>query len=139
MSTLDRIRLRAGDADREETAEALRQALVEGRLTHDEFEQRLDGSLRATYLDELPGLVADLPRRVRAADPDRDVRRRPRGIPVLPLLVLAVVAVISVALVTDGFFPFPLLWLAMLWMFWGHRGRWHGRRLATIAGPRRSA
>ncbi|WP_181789463.1 DUF1707 SHOCT-like domain-containing protein, partial [Streptomyces phytophilus] len=42
--------LRASDADRERVADILRDALAEGRLAMDEFEERLEEAYRAkTY------------------------------------------------------------------------------------------
>jgi hypothetical protein len=49
------------DADRERVAERLRAAVGEGRLTLEEFEQRLDGVLAARTFGEVEPLVADLP------------------------------------------------------------------------------
>jgi hypothetical protein len=53
--------LRAGDADRERTAELLRRAHTEGRLDLDEFDLRLDQAYRAKTLGELAELTRDLP------------------------------------------------------------------------------
>lgn len=53
--------LRAGDADRERTAELLRRAHTEGRLDLDEFDTRLDQAYRAKTLGELAELTRDLP------------------------------------------------------------------------------
>jgi Domain of unknown function (DUF1707) len=44
--------LRCSDSDREQVAERLRQAMAEGRLSEDEFEQRLQALLAArTYVN----------------------------------------------------------------------------------------
>jgi Domain of unknown function (DUF1707) len=53
--------LRASDADREQVAERLRQATVEGRLSADELEGRLDALYSARTYGQLDVLVADLP------------------------------------------------------------------------------
>ncbi|MEV7382699.1 DUF1707 SHOCT-like domain-containing protein [Streptomyces lydicus] len=53
--------LRASDADRERVAEILRDALAEGRLEMEEFEERLDAAYRARTYGELEPLTADLP------------------------------------------------------------------------------
>ncbi|MFG2401646.1 DUF1707 SHOCT-like domain-containing protein [Streptomyces lydicus] len=53
--------LRASDADRERVAEILRDALAEGRLVMEEFEERLDAAYRARTYRELEPLTADLP------------------------------------------------------------------------------
>ncbi|MFJ8753317.1 DUF1707 domain-containing protein [Streptomyces sp. NPDC102441] len=53
--------MRASDAERERVAETLREAVAEGRLEMDEFEQRLDATYRARTHGELVPLVRDLP------------------------------------------------------------------------------
>lgn len=52
--------LRASDADRERTAEILRTACGDGRLTPLELDERLDVAYAAVTLDDLSGLTADL-------------------------------------------------------------------------------
>jgi Domain of unknown function (DUF1707) len=52
--------LRASDAERERTAEVLRRAAGEGRLTIDEFDERLDAAYAARTRTELERLVADV-------------------------------------------------------------------------------
>lgn len=53
--------LRASDADRERVATALRDALAEGRLDVEEFEERLAAAYRARTYRELEPLIRDLP------------------------------------------------------------------------------
>jgi hypothetical protein len=53
--------LRAGDADRERVAERLRDALAEGRLDMEEFQERLDVVYRAKTYGELEPVTRDLP------------------------------------------------------------------------------
>lgn len=53
--------LRASDADRDQVAEELREALVEGRLTPDEHAERLDAVYAAKTYAELAPIVEDLP------------------------------------------------------------------------------
>ncbi|MBB6174143.1 hypothetical protein HNR23_004203 [Nocardiopsis mwathae] len=53
--------IRASDADRDRVAERLREALAEGRLTHEEHEERLDAVYRAKTVGELAPITADLP------------------------------------------------------------------------------
>jgi hypothetical protein len=53
--------IRASDSDREQVAERLRQAAIEGRLTTDELEERLEAASAARTYGELDPLVADLP------------------------------------------------------------------------------
>ena len=54
-------RLRASDADRERTAALLREHHAVGRLTAEEFDERLNKVFAAKTLGELDELLADLP------------------------------------------------------------------------------
>ena len=53
--------LRAGDEDRDRTSATLREAYAEGRLTHDEFESRLEQAHQAKTFGDLQALTRDLP------------------------------------------------------------------------------
>jgi len=53
--------IRASDEDRSRTAAALGKHYAAGRLTLDEFQERLDRVCAATTLGELDHLMADLP------------------------------------------------------------------------------
>lgn len=74
--------LRAGDADRDAAAAALREAYAQGRITQDELEQRLDGVHAAKTYGELAPMTSDLP----SAQPhssiaeDSEADRRRRGL-----------------------------------------------------------
>ncbi|MGY5050487.1 DUF1707 SHOCT-like domain-containing protein [Streptomyces sp. 900105755] len=59
--TDDAPELRASDADRERVAEILRDALAEGRLDMEEFEERLEATYRARTYGELTPITRDLP------------------------------------------------------------------------------
>ena len=54
-------RLRASDADRERTAQLLREHHAVGRLTAEEFDSRLEKVFTARTLGELDALLADMP------------------------------------------------------------------------------
>jgi hypothetical protein len=54
-------RLRASDADRERTAELLREHHAVGRLTAEEFDGRVDKAFQAATIGELDALLADMP------------------------------------------------------------------------------
>jgi hypothetical protein len=60
MSTPDPS-LRAGDRDRDDTIAVLREAYAEGRLTSDEFQQRLGQAQSARTFGELAVITTDLP------------------------------------------------------------------------------
>ncbi|WP_028804771.1 DUF1707 SHOCT-like domain-containing protein [Streptomyces sp. 142MFCol3.1] len=59
--------LRASDADRERVAEQLRDALAEGRLDMEEFEERLEATYQARTYGELAPITRDLPGAAAAA------------------------------------------------------------------------
>jgi hypothetical protein len=112
--------IRAADADRDATTESLRKHHADGRLTDDEFQQRLEQCMSAKTLGELRALVADLPadrpRRERGSD-----WRRPRlGARLFPMLI-ALALVLGVALRHASWhaggprfgFPWPLVLLAI--------------------------
>lgn len=54
-------RLRASDADRERTASLLREHHAQGRLTPEEFDERVDRTFTAKTIGDLDALLADLP------------------------------------------------------------------------------
>jgi hypothetical protein len=84
--------LRAADADRERTAETLRVAATDGRISAEELEQRLEVALAARTYGELGALVADLPAPPAPPVPARPSRRRAE------LRVFAAVSVLLVAI-----------------------------------------
>jgi hypothetical protein len=57
----DRRHLRVSDADREQTADLLRQAAGDGRITFDELDQRLEAAYAARTYGDLTEVTADLP------------------------------------------------------------------------------
>jgi Domain of unknown function (DUF1707) len=122
---------RVGDADRDRTADLLKEAHATGYLTLEELDERLGGALAARTRGALDRLVADLPPEWRAGqEPGRRTagppsRQRPAPPAELAWLVpvlVVVAAVVVLALVTRGFFFFP--W-PLLWIFFavGRRGR----------------
>ncbi len=69
--------VRAGDRDRETTANLLGQALSQGYLAMDEYENRLQATFAAHSTTELRELVGDLPlAQLRRNDPQRQAARR---------------------------------------------------------------
>src|SRR5918994_1248594 len=95
--------MRAADADRERTAERLRDAAAEGRLRPDELETRLETALSASTLGELKRVVMDLP---------------------APYLAVSALLIMIWALTGAGYF-WPI-WPILGW------GVWEGPRLARI-------
>jgi hypothetical protein len=69
-------RMRASDADRDRTAALLREHHAEGRLSAEEFNERLDQAYAAKTMGELDQLLADLPGIDLYKLPDHSVERR---------------------------------------------------------------
>jgi hypothetical protein len=80
--------IRASDADRQQVVQALHQHTAAGRLSLDEFTDRVDAAHRAATHGELAAITADLPAETLTQ----------RGGSGGPLLVAAVVAVLVLAL-----------------------------------------
>lgn len=117
--------LRAGDADREATAERLRNGHGEGRLDVQEFQERLDRCYQAKTVGELEQLVSDLPRE----------RPRERQFQVQRLRTVPLLAVVFGTLVIAGavwHHGAPGFWLLVPFLFlvrfllFPYR-RWHRR------------
>ncbi|WP_448623810.1 DUF1707 SHOCT-like domain-containing protein [Geodermatophilus sp. URMC 64] len=115
-------RMRAGDADRQQVVEKLGRHLGEGRLTMDEFDERVVRAHAAVYLDELPALTADLPEPP-APVPVRPVRR-PGPPPAVAAVLLVLAAAWTVSLVAYG--VAPILPLILAFLFLRHQ-RWSRR------------
>jgi Domain of unknown function (DUF1707)/2TM domain len=67
---------RAGDRDRQQTAARLGQALAQGYLQINEYEERVQAAFQTQTTGELRELLADLPvERIRRTDPRRRAAR----------------------------------------------------------------
>jgi hypothetical protein len=76
VSEGDHPAIRVSDADREGVALTLREHAVSGRLTLEEFSERVGLAYAARSEDELEALTADLPGTAEAGLPER--RRKPK-------------------------------------------------------------
>ena len=70
-------RIRASDADRDRVASLLREHHAAGRLTAEEFHERMDHALEAKTVGELDELMTDLPAIDLYQLPDASLRRGP--------------------------------------------------------------
>lgn len=87
--------LRVSDAERNEVADALARHYSDGRLTQDEFDERVSRAMSAKTRSDLDGLFADLPGFGEPEVPARRPARRRhhhRGLLLVLLVVLAAVA-----------------------------------------------
>ena len=107
--------IRAGDRERERTANQLGQALAQGYLAMDEYETRLQTAFAAQTTAELHQLVADLPLpRLRRNDPRRQAARRAaawRGVQIHLAGYLAMVVIVLTVWLVVGL-------SAGAWYFW---------------------
>jgi hypothetical protein len=70
--------IRASDADRDRAATLLREHHAAGRLTAEEFSERLDQAFAAKTVGEIDGLLRDLPSVDLYRLPDAALTRQPR-------------------------------------------------------------
>lgn len=131
-------RIRCSDADRDRTAALLREHHAAGRLTAEEFSQRLDRAYAAKTLGELDQLLADLPGIDLYELPDRSVQRSRRtpphhGLPWGPALMAEHPGRVSVAWRAAWGSCLSVCLIAFLvWLLSGHSGSlW----FLWIAGP----
>jgi hypothetical protein len=127
---------RVGDADRNRTADLLKEAHAAGYLTLEETDERLGTALAARTRGELDRLVADLPPEWRASQqPAPPAARAPRQRPAFPPeavwlvpLLVVVAGLLTLAVLTRGlfFFPWPLLFI--FFAFGRRRAGWRPPR-----------
>jgi Domain of unknown function (DUF1707) len=128
--------LRASDADRDATADRLREHHTDGRLDPEEFQERLDRCFAAKTVGELAELTRDLP-----ADPARHsaggrtslgLLRCLRMIPIVPI-ILAIIAIhLIVGAVSGLWILIPLFFLARFTIFRRGLRPWSGRHGAAL-------
>ena len=137
--------LRIGDSDREAAAALLREHYAAGRLTFEEFTQRLDATFAATTQSQLGSVTRDLPhvglpgaaRPLTAAGPGRERSRQyrsapPRGARMLPAILALLATLLLLANLHLGFLwpgnlvvflaVFAAVRSAMRWLFRSGRG-----------------
>jgi hypothetical protein len=108
---------RAGDREREQTANQLGSALAQGYLTLDEYETRLQAAFSARTTAELRQLVADQPlAQLRRNDPRRREARRAaarRGVQIhlagyLAMVVVVLTVWLAVGLTAGAWYLWPV-------------------------------
>ncbi|HEY7050347.1 MAG TPA: DUF1707 domain-containing protein [Jatrophihabitantaceae bacterium] len=122
--------LRIGTAEREQAAADLSEHLAAGRLSTEEFDERVQRAYAARTATDLEPLFRDLPDLHPAPAPRqrRDLR------PLLILLVVVAVIAWVAFLRVPPFFIFPLFWIFFASRrFGGPRGGWGGPRYGNRA------
>lgn len=122
MSVPDRD-VRIGDADRERAMADLAMHYTDGRLDHEEYDERLDAIWTARTQADLRVLFDDLPRPqvTYPAPVTARAGSRRRKLPILPILAL----LIGLSILTEA--PFWLLIFPL--MFLSRRGCGSGRSM----------
>jgi DUF1707 SHOCT-like domain len=139
-----RATLRASDADREQVTRRLQEASTEGRLAHEELEQRVESALSARTYGELDSVLSDLPAAGRAFG-QRGRRGLARLVLARPALMLALAVPVAVAITIALVFAITgvvavwALWLLAGWLIFGRRRRRWARRYVALDGCRRWA
>jgi hypothetical protein len=128
--------LRASDAEREATADRLRQHHTDGRIDSEEFQERLDRCYAAKTVGELAELMRDLPgeaaRRGSGGRTSFGLLGGLRMIPIVPI-ILAIVAIHLIVGVLSGLWILiPLFFLARCTIFRPGRRGWTGRRETAL-------
>ena len=111
-----RVPVRIGDAERDRAIASLGDHFAAGRLTAEEFDQRMDQALKARFNEDLEPLFADLPRTVEP-DVQSNSNRRPdlhlAWSAMLWMAPLIVIFAVGAAVVLSA--PW-LVWI-FLWVF----------------------
>jgi hypothetical protein len=130
-----RPEIRVSDADREQTVKLLERHHVDGRLTWEEFSERMEAAFHARTREDLRRTLVDLPsldERPPPAEPAARSGTNWRSLLAPPVVVAALIAVAVLLWALGdgprprGFFPiFPLLfWAFVLARFAHPRRRW---------------
>ena len=133
LRTPESAALRASDAERERTADALRRHHLDGRIDTDELQDRLGRCYAARTAGELAALTADLPGdEPPRGRPGATGGRRARA-PYAPLVALVAVLVLFALMLAHTGRPGPFPILAILLVVRVVRGPWRPRTRARHA------
>ena len=130
-----RVPVRIGDAERDRAIASLGDHFAAGRLTAEEFDQRMDQALKARFNEDLEPLFADLPRTVEP-DAQSNSNRRPdlhlawsAMLWMAPLIVIF--AVVAAVVLSAPWLVWIFLWVFLI------TGLFRRRRRYYYYGPRR--
>jgi hypothetical protein len=123
--------LRIGDAERDRAISELGDHFAAGRLTTEEFEQRVDQAIRARFNDDLEPLFVDLPQTAEPSMESRSNRRPDAHLAWSPVLwfapLLVVCAVVAAVILSAPWLVWMFLWVFLITGFFRRR---------RYAGPR---
>jgi len=129
-----RVPVRIGDAERDRAIASLGDHFAAGRLTAEEFDQRMDQALKARFNEDLEPLFADLPRTVEP-DAQSNSNRQPdlhlawsAMLWMAPLIVIF--AVVAAVVLSAPWLVWIFLWVFLITGLFRRRRRYY-------YGPRR--
>jgi len=127
-----KTQLRIGDTERDRAVAALGDHFAAGRLTNEEFEQRMEQAIKARFNDDLEPLFVDLPHTV---EPHVEPKSQQHSdIPLAwaamfwlaPLFVIT--AVVAAVVLTAPWLVWIFLWMFLITGLVRHRRRYVGPR-----------
>ena len=127
-----KTQLRIGDTERDRAVAALGDHFAAGRLTNEEFEQRMEQAIKARFNDDLDPLFVDLPHTV---EPHVEPKSQQHSdIPLAwaamfwlaPLFVIT--AVVAAVVLTAPWLVWIFLWMFLITGLFRHRRRYVGPR-----------
>jgi hypothetical protein len=117
--------LRIGDAERDRAIAELGDHFAAGRLSTEEFEQRVDEAIKARFNDDLEPLFVDLPRTPEPSMEPRSNQRSDAHLAWSPVLwfapLLVVCAVVAAVILTAPWLVWMFLWLFLITGFFRRR------------------
>ena len=122
--------LRIGDAERDGAISELGDHFAAGRLTTEEFEQRVDQAIRARFNDDLEPLFVDLPRTAEPSVGSPSNHRSDAHLAWSPVLwfapLLVVCAVVAAVILSAPWLVWMFLWVFLITGFFRRRRRYFG-------------
>ena len=122
--------VRIGDAERDRAINDLGDHFAAGRLSTEEFEERVEQAIRARFNDELEPLFVDLPR---AVEPAMEARANSQSdahlawspmVWLVPLLVVC--AVVTAVILSAPWLVWMFLWVFLITRLLRHRRGYSG-------------
>src|SRR5947209_8387577 len=124
--------LRIGDTERDEAVTTLGDHFAAGRLTREEFDERVDKAMQARFEKDLVPLFADLPAKNPPAAPARPRHRPQPAMQIAPLFwmipLLLVGLVLGAFVLREGWPLWGVFWLLVITRASGRRHFPGGRR-----------
>jgi hypothetical protein len=127
-----KVPVRIGDAERDRAIASLGDHFAAGRLTAEEFDQRMDQALKARFNEDLEPLFADLPQTVEPHVEPNPNRRSDLHLAWSAMLWLAplfvMFAVVAAVVLSAPWLVWVFLWVFLITGLFRRRRRYYGPR-----------